>query len=313
MHFFTDNSLSIGNTPLVRLNRLSSGLRATLLVKVEGRNPSYSVKCRTASSMVWEAERSGELAPGMAIVEPTSGNTGIALAMVGAARCYRVTLTMPESMSLERRRVLAAMGADLVLTPAAEGMAGAVKKAQDMLAETPGRYYMPNQFANPANPLIHERTTGPEIWAQTDGKAAAIVAGVGTGGTVVGIGRYFRSIGAAVEMVAVEPTESPLLSQHQSGQPCTPGTHGIQGIGANFLPQVVDFSVIGRITSVSTPEALETSRRLAREEGILSGISSGAAVAAALRLATEEAYAGKVIVAILPDTGERYLSTALFA
>ena len=313
MAFFTDNSLSVGNTPLVRLNRLASGLRATVLVKVEGRNPSYSVKCRTAASMVWEAERSGELTPGMAIVEPTSGNTGIALAMVGAARGYRVTLTMPESMSLERRRVLAALGADLVLTPAADGMAGAVKQAQEMLAETRGRFFMPNQFANPANPLIHERTTGPEIWSQTEGQVAAVVAGVGTGGTVVGVGRYFRGIGASVQMVAVEPAESPLLSQRKAGLPCAPGTHGIQGIGANFLPQVVDFSVIDRIAGVFTQEALETARRLAKEEGILSGISSGAAVAAALRLAAEEACAGRVIVAILPDTGERYLSTALFA
>ena len=297
----------------MRLNRLTCGLHATILVKVEGRNPSYSVKCRTAASMVWEAERSGELTPGMAIIEPTSGNTGIALAMVGAARGYRVTLTMPESMSLERRRVLAAMGAELVLTPAAEGMAGAVKKAQELLAEMPGRYFMPNQFANPANPLIHERTTGPEIWTQTDGKVAAVVSGVGTGGTVVGIGRYFRSIGAAVQMVAVEPAESPLLSQRKAGLPCAPSTHGIQGIGANFLPQVVDFSVINRIASVHTKEAMEIACRLAREEGILSGISSGAAVAAALRLAAEEAYSGKLIVAVLPDTGERYLSTALFA
>lgn len=313
MHFFTDNSLSIGNTPLVRLNSLTRGLRATVLVKVEGRNPSYSVKCRTASSMVWEAERSGELRSGMAIIEPTSGNTGIALAMVGAARGYRVTLTMPESMSLERRRVLAAMGAELILTPAAEGMAGAVKKALERCAETPGRFYMPNQFENPSNPLIHERTTGPEIWSQTDGKVAAVVSGVGTGGTVVGTGRYFRKIGAEVQMIAVEPAESPLLSQAQAGRPCLPGLHGIQGIGANFLPKVVDFSVIDRIVSVHTREAIDIACRLAKEEGILSGISSGAATAAALCLATEEAYAGRVIVAVLPDTGERYLSTALFA
>ncbi len=312
MTFFTDNSLSIGNTPLVRLNSLTKGLRATVLAKVEGRNPSYSVKCRTASSMVWEAEQDGTLRAGMEIVEPTSGNTGIALAMVGAARGYPVTLTMPESMSLERRRVLAALGANLVLTPAASGMAGAVQKAQELLDETPGRFFMPNQFANPANPLIHERTTGPEIWAQTDGHVAAVVAGVGTGGTVVGIGRYFKNIGASVRMVAVEPAESPLLSQRMAGRPLAPSVHGIQGIGANFIPQVVDFSLIDRIEAVETYLALETSRRLSREEGLLSGISCGAAVAAALRLAAEEAYAGKLIVAILPDTGERYLSTALF-
>ncbi len=312
MTVFIDNSLSIGNTPLVFLNRLTHDLHAKIAVKIEGRNPSYSVKCRTAASMVWEAERSGALTPGMTIVEPTSGNTGIALAMVGAARGYAVTLTMPESMSLERRRVLAAMGAQLVLTPAETGMAGAVQKAQALLSEAPERFYMPNQFANPANPLIHERTTGPEIWSQTDGQAAAVVAGVGTGGTVVGIGRYFRSIQAGVKMIAVEPVESPLLSQHKAGVPLTPSAHGIQGIGANFIPQVVDFSVIDGILSVQTEEALDIARRLAREEGILSGISSGAAVAAAMRLAKQADYAGKLIVALLPDTGERYLSTSLF-
>jgi cysteine synthase A len=313
MTFFADNSLSIGNTPLIRLNRMTLGLRATVLVKVEGRNPSYSVKCRTAASMVWEAERSGALKPGMSIVEPTSGNTGIALAMVGAARGYPVTLTMPESMSVERRRVLAAMGAELVLTSPESGMSGAVKMAQLLLAEDPGRYFLPNQFANPANPLIHERTTGPEIHAQTDGQVAAVVAGVGTGGTVVGIGRYFKSIGLPVQMVAVEPVESPLLSKRLAGQAFTPGIHGIQGIGANFVPLVVDFSVINRIEAIHTQDAMTHARRLSREEGILSGISSGAAVAAALRLAAEDAYADKVIVAILPDTGERYLSTSLFA
>jgi len=312
MTYFTDNSLSIGNTPLVRLNSMTKGLRATVLAKVEGRNPSYSVKCRTASSMVWEAERDGTLRAGMSIVEPTSGNTGIALAMVGAARGYPVTLTMPESMSLERRRVLAALGATLVLTPASSGMAGAVQKAQELLSESPGHFFMPNQFANPANPLIHERTTGPEIWAQTDGKVAAVVAGVGTGGTVVGIGRYFQNIGAKVQMVAVEPAESPLLSQRLDGRPLAPSVHGIQGIGANFIPQVVDFSLIARVEPVETHMAIEASRRLAREEGLLSGISCGAAVTAALRLAAEEDYAGKLIVVILPDSGERYLSTPLF-
>ena len=313
MNVFSDNSYSIGNTPLVKLNALARGLAATVAVKVEGRNPAYSVKCRTASSMVWEAERDGTLKPGMAIVEPTSGNTGIALAMVGAARGYPVTLTMPESMSIERRRVLAALGAQLVLTPAASGMAGAVQKAQEMLSESPERFYMPNQFSNPANPLIHERTTGPEIWAQTDGTVAAVVAGVGTGGTIVGTGRYFKRIGAHVQMVAVEPAESQLLSQRKNGQPLAPAAHGIQGIGANFIPQVVDFSAIDQIQAVGTQEAIDTARRLACEEGILSGISSGAAVVAALRLAAEPAYAGKLIVAILPDSGERYLSTTLFS
>ena len=312
MAIFDDNSLTIGNTPLVRLNRLARGLGATVAVKIEGRNPAYSIKCRTAASMVWEAERDGRLTPGMGIVEPTSGNTGIALAMVAAARGYTATLTMPESMSLERRRVLAALGADLVLTPAAAGMAGAVQRAEEMARESPERFFLPDQFSNPANPLIHERTTGPEIWAQTDGKVAAVVASVGTGGTVVGIGRAFKNLGATVQMVAVEPTESPLLTQYKAGDALRPAPHGIQGIGANFIPKVVDFSVIDRIETNSTDEALEVSRRLAREEGVLSGISCGAAVAAALRLAAEDAFAGRLIVAILPDSGERYLSTSLF-
>lgn len=312
MAIFDDNSLTIGNTPLVRLNRLARGLGATVAVKIEGRNPAYSIKCRTAASMVWEAERDGRLTPGMGIVEPTSGNTGIALAMVAAARGYTVTLTMPESMSLERRRVLAALGADLVLTPAAAGMAGAVQRAEEMARESPERFFLPDQFSNPANPLIHERTTGPEIWAQTDGKVAAVVASVGTGGTVVGIGRAFKNLGAKVQMVAVEPTESPLLTQYKAGDALRPAPHGIQGIGANFIPKVVDFSVIDRIETVGTDEAFEVSRRLAREEGVLSGISCGAAVAAALRLAAEDAFAGRLIVAILPDSGERYLSTSLF-
>jgi len=312
MAIFDDNSLTIGNTPLVRLNRLARGLGATVAVKIEGRNPAYSIKCRTAASMVWEAERDGRLTPGMGIVEPTSGNTGIALAMVAAARGYTATLTMPESMSLERRRVLAALGADLVLTPASAGMAGAVQRAEEMARESPERFFLPDQFSNPANPLIHERTTGPEIWAQTDGKVAAVVASVGTGGTVVGIGRAFKNLGAKVQMVAVEPTESPLLTQYKAGDALRPAPHGIQGIGANFIPKVVDFSVIDRIETVGTDEAFEVSRRLAREEGVLSGISCGAAVAAALRLAAEDAFVGRLIVAILPDSGERYLSTSLF-
>lgn len=313
MNIFNDNASSIGNTPLIRLNRLTRVSRARILVKVEGRNPSYSVKCRTAASMVWEAERSGALKPGMTIIESTSGNTGIALAMVGAARGYRVVLTMPESMSVERRRVLAALGAELVLTPAGEGMAGALQKARAMREEDARRFYMPDQFSNPANPLIHQRTTGPEIWAQTDGNVAAVVACVGTGGTVVGIGRYFHGAGASAQIVAVEPKESPLLAQKKAGVPASPGTHGIQGIGANFVPAVFDFSAVDRIESASTEEALETARRLSREEGVLSGISSGAAVAVALRLASEEAFNGRTIVAILPDSGERYLSTSLFA
>ena len=307
-----DNILdTIGNTPIVKLQRIAPK-HVTLYAKVESFNPGGSVKDRLALAIVLDAEAKGLLKPGDTIVEATSGNTGVALAMVAAARGYTATLTMPESMSLERRRVLAALGADLVLTPASAGMAGAVQRAEEMARESPGRFFMPDQFSNPANPLIHERTTGPEIWAQTDGKVAAVVASVGTGGTVVGIGRAFKNLGATVQMVAVEPTESPLLTQYKAGDALRPAPHGIQGIGANFIPKVVDFSVIDRIETVGTDEAFEVSRRLAREEGVLSGISCGAAVAAALRLAAEDAFAGRLIVAILPDSGERYLSTSLF-
>jgi cysteine synthase A len=313
MNIFTDNTYSIGNTPLVRLSRLAKGLKATVLGKVEGRNPAYSVKCRTAASIVWEAEKSGELKEGVTILEATSGNTGIALSMCGAARGYKVVLTMPESMSMERRNVLKALGAELVLTPAGEGMAGAVNKAVAMHAAEPNKYFLANQFSNPANPLIHFETTGPEIWASTEGKVDVVVAGVGTGGTIVGIGRYFQSIDADVTMVAVEPEESPILSQKINGQPITPAGHGIQGIGANFIPDIVDFSIIKRIESCSTALALETSRRLAKEEGLLSGISCGAAAAVGLRLAAMDKFAGKTIVVILPDSGERYLSTQLFS
>jgi len=312
MNIYTDNTYSIGNTPLVRLSKLTKGLKATVLGKVEGRNPAYSVKCRTAASIVWEAEKSGELKEGVTILEATSGNTGIALSMCGAARGYKVVLTMPESMSMERRNVLKALGAELVLTPAGEGMAGAVNKASEMLHAEPGKYFLANQFSNPANPLIHFETTGPEIWEATDGKVDVVVAGVGTGGTVVGVGRYFQSIDADVTMVAVEPEESPILSQKINGQPLAPAGHGIQGIGANFIPAIVDFSVIDRIESCNTELALETSRRLAKEEGMLSGISCGAATAVALRLAAMDKFEGKTIVAILPDSGERYLSTKLF-
>jgi cysteine synthase A len=295
------------------LSRLAKGLKATVLGKVEGRNPAYSVKCRTAASIVWEAEKSGELKEGVTILEATSGNTGIALSMCGAARGYKVVLTMPESMSMERRNVLKALGAELVLTPAGEGMAGAVNKAVAMHAAEPNKYFLANQFSNPANPLIHFETTGPEIWASTEGKVDVVVAGVGTGGTIVGIGRYFQSIDADVTMVAVEPEESPILSQKINGQPITPAGHGIQGIGANFIPDIVDFSIIKRIESCSTALALETSRRLAKEEGLLSGISCGAAAAVGLRLAAMDKFAGKTIVVILPDSGERYLSTQLFS
>ena len=312
MNIYNDNTYSIGNTPLVRLSKLGEGLKASVLGKVEGRNPAYSVKCRAAASIVWEAEKSGALKPGMTIIEGTSGNTGIALAMCGAARGYKVALAMPESMSMERRKVLKALGAELVLTPAAEGMAGAVNKAAEMVESNPDEYFLADQFANPANPLIHFETTGPEIWEDSEGTVDIVVAGVGTGGTIVGIGRYFKSIEAGVTMVAVEPEESPILSQKLNGQPLAPAGHGIQGIGANFIPQIVDFSVIDRIESCNTELALKTSRRLSNEEGLLSGISSGAAAAIALRLATMNEFEGKTIVAILPDSGERYLSTKLF-
>jgi cysteine synthase A len=312
-NIFADNSLSIGRTPLVRLNRLTAGLGATVLAKVEGRNPGYSVKCRIGAAMIWDAEKRGVLKPGMEIVEPTSGNTGIALAFVAAARGYKLTLTMPETMSLERRRVLAAFGANLVLTPGAEGMAGAVRKAEAIVAANPAGTFLPQQFNNPANPAIHEATTGPEIWADTDGNVDAIVAGVGTGGTITGISRFLKKTkNKAVVSVAVEPTASPLITQTRAGQPLMPGAHKIQGIGANFIPGNLDLSLIDRVETVGNDEAIETARRLAREEGILAGISCGAATVAALRLAKDPAFAGKTIVVILPDSGERYLSTVLF-
>jgi cysteine synthase A len=312
-NIFADNSLSIGRTPLVRLNRLTAGLGATVLAKVEGRNPGYSVKCRIGAAMIWDAEKRGVLKPGMEIVEPTSGNTGIALAFVAAARGYKLTLTMPETMSLERRRVLAAFGANLVLTPGAEGMAGAVRKAEAIVAANPAGTFLPQQFNNPANPAIHEATTGPEIWTDTDGNVDAIVAGVGTGGTITGISRFLKKTkNKAVVSVAVEPTASPLITQTRAGQPLMPGAHKIQGIGANFIPGNLDLSLIDRVETVGNDEAIETARRLAREEGILAGISCGAATVAALRLAKDPAFAGKTIVVILPDSGERYLSTVLF-
>ena len=308
-----DNSFSIGRTPLVKLNRLTQGLKATVLAKIEGRNPAYSVKCRIGASMVWDAEKRGALKPGMELIEPTSGNTGIALAYVGAARGYPLTLTMPETMSLERRRVLAMFGARLVLTPGPEGMKGAIKKAEEIAASDPQRYFMPQQFKNPANPAIHEATTGPEIWEDTDGGIDALVAGVGTGGTISGISRFIkRAKKRAIVSVAVEPKESPVISQKLAGQDLKPGPHKIQGIGAGFIPDTLDLSVVDRVEQVESAEAVETARRLAKEEGILAGISCGAATAAALRLAREDAFAGKTIVVILPDGGERYLSTVLF-
>jgi len=311
--FFSDNSLSIGGTPLVKLNRVIDGAAATVLAKIEGRNPSYSVKCRIGSAMVWDAEKRGVLKHGTTIVEPTSGNTGIALAFVGAARGYKVILTMPETMSLERRRVLAAFGAEIVLTEGAKGMPGAIAKAQSIVDSDPHRYFIPQQFKNPANPRIHEQTTGPEIWEQTDGAIDVFVAGVGTGGTITGVSRYLKNTkGRKVVSVAVEPKESPVITQKLAGQELKPSPHKIQGIGAGFIPDTLDLSVVDRVEQVDSAEAVQFARRLAREEGILAGISCGAATAAAVRLAKLPEFAGKTIVTVLPDAGERYLSTVLF-
>jgi len=311
--WFPDNSFSIGNTPLVKLNRITDGAGATVYGKVEGRNPSYSVKCRIGAAMVWDAEKKGLLGPGKTIVEPTSGNTGIALAFVAAARGYEVILTMPETMSVERRQVLKAFGAKLVLTEGAKGMKGAIAKAEEIVASDPSRHFMPQQFNNPANPLIHETTTGPEIWEGTGGAIDVLVSGVGTGGTITGVSRFIKNTkGRKLLAVAVEPTHSPVITQTRNGQPLVPGPHKIQGIGAGFIPDVLDLSLIDRVETVSNDESIAFARRLAREEGLLSGISCGAAAAVAVRLAKLPEFAGKTIVAILPDAGERYLTTALF-
>ncbi|MGC8793696.1 MAG: cysteine synthase A [Bryobacteraceae bacterium] len=310
---FEDNSLSIGRTPLVRLNRIPAGLPVTIVAKVEGRNPGYSVKCRIGAAMIWDLERRGLLGPGKEIVEPTSGNTGIALAFVAAARGYPITLTMPESMSVERRKILKAFGAKLVLTDAALGMRGAVEKAEQIVASDPDRYVMPQQFKNPANPEIHFKTTGPEIWDDTEGRVDVLVAGIGTGGTITGVSRYIKQVkGKKIVSVGVEPAASPVITQALRGEPLRPGPHKIQGIGAGFIPEVLDLSLVDRIEQVTNEEAMEMARRLASEEGILSGISSGAAVAVAVRLAREPEFEGKMMVVILPDSGERYLSTPLF-
>ncbi|MBF0387389.1 MAG: cysteine synthase A [Candidatus Omnitrophica bacterium] len=310
---YKDNAESIGHTPLVRLNHLTKGLKAKVLVKIEGRNPAYSVKCRIGAAMIWDAEKRGVLKPGVEIIEPTSGNTGIALAYVAAARGYKLTLTMPETMSLERRRVLAAFGANLLLTPGVEGMKGAIKRAEELAAAEPLKYFLPQQFKNPANPAIHEKTTGPEIWEDTQGAIDVLVAGVGTGGTISGVSRYIKkSKGKKIISVAVEPSESPVITQKLAGQELKPGPHKIQGIGAGFIPDTLDLSLIDRVELVDSAEAVDFARRLAREEGILCGISCGAAVAVALRLAALAEFADKTIVVILPDSGERYLSTVLF-
>ncbi len=310
---YTDNSLSIGRTPLVRLNRVGPEGGATILAKIEGRNPAYSVKCRIGASMIWDAEEKGLLGPGKELVEPTSGNTGIALAFVAAARGIPITLTMPETMSLERRKVLKAFGANLTLTPGAKGMSGAIAAAEELAASDPDRYVLLHQFKNPANPEIHVKTTGPEIWDDTDGNVDVIVSGVGTGGTITGLSRYFKEVrGKQIISVAVEPEDSPVISQQLAGEMLQPGPHKIQGIGAGFIPEILDLDLIDRVELVSNDEAIEFTRRLAREEGLLSGISCGAAGAVAARLAALPEFKGKTIVVILPDSGERYLTSVLF-
>ncbi len=310
---YSDNSQSIGNTPLIKLNHVTAGAKATVLAKVEGRNPAYSVKDRIGTNLIVDAEKRGVLKPGVEIIEPTSGNTGIALAYVAAARGYKLTLTMPETMSIERRRVLAALGAHLILTPGAEGMKGAINRAEQIAAAEPDKYFLPQQFKNPANPEIHEKTTGPEIWDDTDGNIDVFVSGVGTGGTITGVSRYIKNTkGKKIISVAVEPQESPVITQKRAGQEIKPAPHKIQGIGAGFIPDTLDLSVIDRVEQVSSEEAIEFAKRLAKEEGILVGISGGAAAAAAIRLANLDEFAGKTIVFVLPDGAERYLSTALF-
>lgn len=310
---FEDNSRSIGGTPLVRLNHITKGAGATVLAKVEARNPAYSVKCRIGANMIWDAEERGILKPGVEIVEPTSGNTGIALAYVAAARGYRLTLVMPETMSVERRRVLAALGANLILTPGVEGMKGAISKAEELAASDPQRWFLPQQFKNSANPAIHERTTGPEIWNDTDGSIDVLVTGVGTGGTISGVSRYIKhTMGKQIISVAVEPKESPVITQKLAGQMLIPGPHKIQGIGAGFIPDTLDLGIVDRVEQVASNDAIDFAKLLAKEEGLLVGISSGAAVAAAIRLAFDSEFAGKTIVVILPDGAERYMSTALF-
>jgi cysteine synthase A len=313
MPIFEDNTKSIGRTPLVRINRLDASSGAVILAKIEGRNPAYSVKCRIGSAMVWDAEERGALRPGMTIVEATSGNTGIALAFAAASRGYGCVLTMPETMSTERRKVLVAFGAKLILTPGAKGMKGAMAKAEELAASEPRKYLLMRQFENPANPAIHEKTTGPEIWDDTDGKVDIFVSGVGTGGTLTGVSRYIKNTrGKKIVTVAVEPTNSPVITQTLAGVPLTPTPHKIQGIGGGFIPKNLDLSLVDRVEQVTNEDAIDTARRLAREEGLLSGISCGAAMAVALRLARDPSNKGKTIVAILPDAGERYLSGALF-
>nr|WP_308426997.1 cysteine synthase A [Undibacterium macrobrachii] len=313
MPIYQNNADSIGRTPLVKLQRISDGAGATILAKIEGRNPAYSVKCRIGAAMVADAEARGLLGPGKELIEPTSGNTGIALAFVAAARGTPLTLTMPETMSIERRKLLVAFGANLILTEGAKGMNGAIAKAEEIRASDPDRYVLLQQFKNPANPAIHEKTTGPEIWNDTEGQVDIFVSGVGTGGTITGVSRYIKQTqGKAIQTVAVEPTASPVLTQKRAGQEIKPAPHKIQGIGAGFVPDVLDLSLVDLIEQVSNEEAVEYAQRLAKEEGILAGISCGAATAVAVRLAKLPENAGKTIVVVLPDSGERYLSSILF-
>jgi cysteine synthase A len=310
---YEDNSLSIGKTPLIKLKRMTADGKATIFAKIEGRNPAYSVKCRIGASMVWAAEKSGELKPGKEIIEATSGNTGIALAYVAAARGYKLTLTMPDTMSIERRKILKAFGANLLLTEGAKGMKGAVEKAEELFNSDKDKYVVMRQFDNPANPYIHETTTGPEIWEDTEGEIDVLVSGVGTGGTITGISRFIKKQkGKKIISVAVEPTHSPVITQKLNGEDLSPGPHKIQGIGAGFIPNTLDLSIVDRVEQVSNEEAVEFGRRLAKEEGILAGISCGAAAAVAVRLGRLDEFKGKTIVVILPDSGERYLSGVLY-
>ena len=312
-HWYPDNSQSIGSTPLVRLNRIAEGAPVTILAKIEGRNPAYSVKCRIGAAMINDAQRRGLLGESKEIIEPSSGNTGIALAFVAAARGIPLTLTMPDTMSLERRKLLVAYGAKLVLTEGAKGMKGAIARAEEIVASDPERYVLLQQFKNSANPLIHEQTTGPEIWDDSEGAIDILVAGVGTGGTITGVSRYIKlTQSKPIISIAVEPEASPVLTQYRAGQEIQPGPHKIQGIGAGFVPEVLDLSLVDEIEQVSNDEAISYARRLAREEGILAGISCGAAVAVAVRVAKRPENIGKTIVVVLPDSGERYLSSALF-
>ena len=313
---YDDNSKSIGNTPLVRINRITADSEATVLAKIEGRNPAYSVKCRIGAAMIWAAEAAGTLVPGSdtkTVIEPTSGNTGIALSFVCASRGYPLVLTMPDTMSLERRKMLEAFGAKLILTDGAKGMKGAIDKAEEIRASDPDKYFMPQQFNNPANPEIHFKTTGPEIYDDTNGQIVILVCGVGTGGTITGVSRYLkREKGLKIKSVAVEPVHSPVLSQIKAGEPVKPGPHKIQGIGAGFKPEILDLEMVDEIATVTNDEAIEFARRLHLEEGITCGISCGAAMAVAARLARLEENKGKTIVTVLPDSGERYLSSVLF-